>query len=157
MIDISVYVRGEAKGQPRPRAFAMKGKNGSKPAIRMYEPGTAEGWKGQIADAFKPHLPDEPHTGPVKVSLAFFAKRPKNQFRTGKHADELRPDAPTLYVKKPDADNLAKAVLDALTVLQFWKDDDQVVDLIVRRRWVNPGNAPGCWVKVKSMKEEDHV
>ena len=35
--------------------------------------------------------------------------------------------------QKPDADNIAKAVLDALSA--FWQDDAQVAVLRVRKMW----------------------
>ena len=35
---------------------------------------------------------------------------------------------------RPDIDKLARAVLDALTGI-VWVDDDQVVELVCRKRW----------------------
>ena len=149
MKDIRLFVSGTPKGQPRPRAFARNG------MVRMYDPGTAEGWKSQIAEAFRDELTltDEVIMEPVAVSLSFRMPRPKKHFRTGKHSHELRPDAPVLYAKTPDADNLAKAVLDALTVLGLWKDDAQVVDLHVTKRWVDLGQPSGCLVTIESGEE----
>ena len=51
---ITVRVYGEPKGQPRPRAFA-KPIGGGKFSARVYDAGTAEGWKSQIAQAFRQH------------------------------------------------------------------------------------------------------
>ncbi len=126
---IHFRVHGDPKPQPRPRAFSRNG------TARVYDPHTAEGWKSAIADAARPHCPPEPWRGPVEVRLAFTFKRPKKHFRQGKHADQLRDDAPTLHTKKPDADNLAKAVLDAMTMLGFWKDDSQVASLLVMKQY----------------------
>lgn len=41
-----------------------------------------------------------------------------------------------LYTGKPDADNIAKAVLDGLTRAGIYHDDTQVADLTVRRRYL---------------------
>jgi len=152
MNEIRAFIHGEPKGQPRPRAFAMKGNNG-KASARVYDPGTAEGWKSQVAEAFRNELPATPHEIPLYVCLSFYMPRPNKHFRTGKHSHELRPDAPTYYTKTPDADNLAKAVLDALTTLGMWKDDSYVVRLVVTKQWVNPGTASGCWITVKGMED----
>lgn len=71
---ISFSVQGVPKGQPRPRAFAFKGK------ARVFDPGTAEGWKSAIAEAARPHLPREPLAGPVALEVAFSFPRPKKHF-----------------------------------------------------------------------------
>ena len=148
MKDIRLFVSGTPKGQPRPRAFARNG------MVRMYDPGTAEGWKAQVAEAFRNELPEAPILEPVAVKLFFRMPRPKKHFRTGKHSHELRPDAPTLYAKTPDADNLAKAVLDALTILGLWKDDAQVVELHIEKRWVDLGQPSGCLVFIGSAQNK---
>lgn len=124
MQTISFYVLGEPRSQPRPRAFSLAGK------ARVYNPKTAEGWKGNIAVAAQPHRPNVPHAGPVQVHLTFYFPRPKAHYRTGKHAGELKPTAPVRHIKKPDRDNLDKPVLDCLKELGFYRDDSQVFGAI---------------------------
>ncbi len=142
---IQFTVHGDPKPQPRPRAFSRNG------TARVYDPHTAEGWKSAIADAARPHCPREPWRGPVEVKLSFTFKRPKKHFRQGKHADLLRDDVPYYHTKKPDADNLAKAVLDAMTLLGFWKDDSQVVALAVMKQY---GPDPGVIVEVSDLARQ---
>lgn len=123
----SVTVPGEAKGQPRPRAFSRDGK------ARVYDPGTADGFKSAIAAAFAGKLPAIPIEGAVAVTIAAYFTRPKShRCKSG-----LRGNAPGRYIQKPDADNIAKAVLDALTTLGLWRDDAQVDPLTVRRAWTS--------------------
>ena len=43
----TAFVHGEPKAQPRAKAFARNGRAG------IYDPGTAEGWKGAIAAALQ--------------------------------------------------------------------------------------------------------
>ncbi len=131
IIQFTVY--GDPKPQPRPRAFSCNG------TARVYDPHTAEGWKSAIADAARPHCPREPMRGPVDVRLSFQFKRPKTHYRSGKHADQLRDDAPGWHTKKPDCDNISKAALDAMTLLGFWKDDSQVSSLSVVKQYGEPG------------------
>lgn len=133
---IQFCVEGDPKGQPRPRAFAFHGK------ARVYDPGTAEGWKSQVALAAKPVVPVVPLTGPCCVGMHFVFHRPKNHFRK----DVLRPDAPHFHVGKPDADNLAKAVADAMTALGFWRDDSQIAELSVTKRYATGTLKAGCLV-----------
>ena len=124
---IRFSVAGTPKPQPRPRAFARDGR------VRVYDPHTAEGWKSAIADAARQHCPQEPWRGAVAMSLRFEFTRPKGHYRTGRHAGELRDSAPEWHLHKPDCDNLAKAVLDAMTLFGFWRDDCQVVSLDVTK------------------------
>jgi Holliday junction resolvase RusA-like endonuclease len=131
---ITFNVSGNPKGQPRARAFYKPGLG-----VRMYDAGTAEGWKGLIAVAAREHLPVKPLEGPLEVSIMFLFERPKSHYRTGKHADELRPDAPLWHTSKPDRDNLEKAVLDCLTTIGMWKDDCQVCAGQITKLWSTTG------------------
>lgn len=127
---------GDPKGQPRPRAFSRGG------MTRVYDPGTAEGWKSQIAVAALPHKPSARIEGPIHVTLRFFFQRPKGH--AGKKG--LKPNAPTYHTAKPDADNLAKAVLDCITQLGFWRDDSQVSALDVLKKYSD--SAPYCEITI---------
>lgn len=139
--DFTAY--GDPKGQPRARAFAMgRGK------VRMYDHGTAEHWKGQVALAAHDYLPSAPLEGPLMVRLTFMMKRPKAHFRSN---GLLKDTAPLWHDKKPDADNAAKAVLDALTTLGMWGDDKQVAVLSILMRYTIDAERPGCRVCVGQL------
>lgn len=130
---ISVFAFGEPKAQPRPRAFSRGG------SARVYDPGTAEGWKASVATALKDHA-GRLIDGPLTVTITFYFPRPKGHFRTGKNAHDLKPSSPAHHTKKPDADNCAKAVLDALSEksgIGLWKDDTQAVNLFVQKRYAD--------------------
>lgn len=133
------FAFGTPKGQPRARAFAMKGK------VRMYDPGTAEGWKSAVAAAAKPYI-NTFAAGPVRVSITFEMPRPKSH-RT--KAGELRMDRPVFHVGKPDCDNLAKAVLDALTAIGIWTDDAQVAELWITKKYAD--GATGAQVYLRGL------
>lgn len=130
---LSAWVDGEPKPQPRPRAFSRGGH------ARVFDPGTAEGWKSQVALAVKPHLPVEVIEGPVTVQIIFFVGRPKSHFGAGKNAGRLRVPVRTYPTGKPDLDNYAKAIMDCLTQLRLWRDDAQVVELTTRKLYGGPG------------------
>lgn len=138
-----VFVHGEPKAQPRPRAFVRGGR------AAVYDPGTAEGWKGAIASAFKPWA-GKCIADPVAVMITFFFPRPKSHFGTGRNSAKLKPSAPQHHTRKPDADNAAKAVLDALSEgsgIGLWKDDTQVIELIIMKAWAE-GSAAGATIEI---------
>lgn len=144
---ITFFVPGEPKGQPRPRAFAMK-LAGGKYSARVFDSGTAEGWKSQIASVAVQHRPKIPAADHVSVALTFNFKRPGSHFK-GKTLT-LRENRPYWHTAKPDGDNLAKAVLDTLTQLGgFWRDDSQVATLHVNKVYVtHPETLTGCWITI---------
>lgn len=68
---------------------------------------------------------------PVSVTLLFYMPIPKSFSK--KKIDELKENK-MLCPKKPDIDNLAKAVLDALNG-RAYKDDNQIVELFARKEY----------------------
>lgn len=136
-MNIHFTVSGEPKPQPRPRAFA-RNMGGGKFAARVFDAGTAEGWKSQVAAAAKPFLPGAPFTEPLSVNLAFDMPRPKGHLNS---KGEVKASAPKHPTGRNDCDNLAKAVLDALTQIGMWQDDGQVVTLNITKRYALRGGA----------------
>lgn len=127
---ISFFVPGEPKAQPRARSFVLRGRGGKpiltkdgQPIIRVHDPSTAEGWKSAIAQAAKEFVPMPPLQGPLRMDIEFRFARPKAHFRSN---GELKPASPNWHIKKPDRDNLEKAVTDALKVIGMFSDDCQV-------------------------------
>ena len=145
MSTLAFTVTGDPKGQPRPRAFARK--MGAIHVARFYDSDVADEWKRAVQivvlDAAIVHK--WPLTlGPVAISMAFSLPRPKSHFG----AKGLKPSAPVHHSGKPDADNLAKLVMDQITKSErVWRDDSQVVSLRVEKLWAS-GNESGCSVLI---------
>ena len=145
MSTLAFTVAGEPKGQPRPRAFARK--MGSIHVARFYDSDVADEWKRAVQivvlDASIVHK--WPLTlGPVAISMCFSLPRPKSHFG----AKGLKASAPVHHSGKPDADNLAKLVMDQITKSgKVWRDDSQVVSLRVEKLWAS-GNESGCSVLI---------
>lgn len=77
---------------------------------------------------------ERPINGPLAIRMAFYFERPRCHLRG---FDCLRKSAPLHHVQKPDLDNLAKAVLDALVAASFIYDDSEVVRLEVSKQWAD--------------------
>jgi len=138
---ITVCAVGIPKGQPRPKAFARGGHAG------VYDPGTANEWKASIAEAFKPYHGLSLNQ-PLSVRIILFIPRPKGHFTK---SGMLAKSAPVHHTAKPDLDNAAKAILDAMTDFQFWKDDSCCVDLSIRKYWIS--EAPGASISITPVLE----
>lgn len=140
---ICFHVAGIPKGQPRPRAFARK--FGNTFSARMYDPGTAEAWKAAIAAEAAKFMPKSPFSVPLVVVLDFRLPRPKRLCRKCDDPGEVWATC------KPDVDNLAKAVFDALTAIGMWADDALVVKTTIRKQYHAIGNRPGATITVDSL------
>ena len=141
----SFFVAGTPKPQPRPRAFAFK--RGDKTQVRVYDPGSSEHWKSEIALAAK-EAGITKIDGPVGLKLVFSFPRPKAHFRAN---GCVKDSAPKFHTKKPDFDNLAAAVSNALTKIGAWEDDAQVVSCRVEKHWALGNWQGGCSVEITSM------
>jgi Holliday junction resolvase RusA-like endonuclease len=106
------FVEGDPAAQPRPRFNRRNG--------RVYNPDSANAWKEAIAWQAKKYVPREKLLGPVRVWWDAYFQRPKDMM--GRNWD----DEPIEHWKKPDRDNIDKAILDTRTNLGFIHDDGQV-------------------------------
>lgn len=135
---ISFFIEGVPVPQPRPKAV-RRGKH-----VGVYDPGYADDWKGCIDRDSAPVRPSEPWDGPLCVRLAFYFPRPQSHFlKSG-----LRANAPKWHTGARDLDNLAKAVLDILTIRRFWLDDGQVASMSL---WKSYSDRPGCEVQINEL------
>lgn len=120
-------VSGEPVAWQRPRLGRRK--VGGRVVVRAYRK------RGDRVTAFRQHVAlaaraagVRPIEGPVEIEIEFILSRPARE-------RARRQVVPADWcVKRPDLDNLAKGVLDALTGFA-WIDDAQVVYQVVRKRW----------------------
>lgn len=141
MNNVELFITGEPKGQPRPRAFARK--MGSKYVARMYDSDIADDWKKAVTIGVLSAIPQayasDDH--PFDVVLRFSLPRPQYMRSTSGAIKERYRD--TIPITKPDVDNLAKLVLDCITKSgRLWRDDSQVASLYVEKRYVGTSH-PG--------------
>jgi len=117
----------EPIGQPRHRV-TTRGK-----FARVYLPKShpVHGFKAAIQEQFGSRKPID---GPVRLTVSAWFSRPKSEIR------KTKPMPQYPHIKKPDADNVVKAVMDALNGLA-WHDDAQVSAIHVEK-WVCYGTEP---------------
>lgn len=77
-------------------------------------------------------------TGPCFAAMTFILPRPK-RLKSG-------PRQP--HAAKPDIDNLAKAVLDALNHVGVWGDDAQVSQAMLCKRYAASDERPGAEITI---------
>lgn len=138
-MNLVLYIKGTPKPQPRPRAVARGG------FARVYNPKTADDWKAAIKKGFKGK---SIKADALAITLHLKMPRPKIHFNS---RGELKTNAPRLHTKKPDVDNLAKAVLDALVDVKAFSDDSIVTQLIVTKEYAN--QEAGCLIDIKTAYE----
>lgn len=110
----------EPIGQPRPRARVLPG---PKPIATMYDDKKhpVTGFKAAIRAAAE-EAGIKCSEMPISLVIRSYFQRPERLMWKKKQMVRV------IHAQKPDADNVAKAVLDALNGVA-WKDDGQVWDL----------------------------
>lgn len=96
-------------------------------------------------------------TGPVRVEIYFTLPRPKHHFRTGGHANELRPNAPTYVATKPDLDKLLRSTFDALGEAGVWRGDAQIAEVVTHKRYleIDDGAHVGCVMTISELSRTE--
>ena len=145
-------VQFEVRATPAPqgskRAFL---RGDGRPGVIEQQDVRIKAWREAVrAEAQRAIAGSGPIDGPVTVILRFYLARPKAHFRTGKHAHELRADAPTWVDRTPDLDKLARSALDALTDAGMWRDDRQVAELEASKAW---RDTPGALITVAPLPQ----
>ena len=122
MKKIIFIIKGDPKGKGRPR-FTKSG--------HVYTPDATAKYEKLVAYAYHNVAKGYKFTSPVRVSVHAFNKPPKGKSKRVVE-DMLRGEI--LPTKKPDADNIAKIILDGLNKIA-WDDDTQVVEMMVVKRY----------------------
>lgn len=94
-------------------------------------------------------------TGAINLVCEFFYDRPKSHFGTGRNSGKLKESSPKYKTTMPDLSKLVRCVEDALTGIA-WKDDNQVVSITARKRWLNYKNNDshkyqGVWIEINEI------
>ena len=128
-----IVVYGDPRGKGRPR-FAYAGHTYTDAVTVSYEGKVKKEWKCENNFTFGKY--------PTTISIKAFFRVPVSLSKKKREAL-----FGTQHTKKPDADNIAKIILDACSDL--WEDDSQVDTLIVRKRYIaNDDEKPRVEVEI---------
>jgi len=138
---IEILIPGEPVAQGRPR-FARRGRS-----VVAFDPAKSRTWKASAQAHMVMAFPGPPMRGPLSVEVAATFACPKSQWR------KREPQAARWHEKRPDAENVAKAVLDAATGV-LWFDDAQVSRLLVLKVVGGQLEAPCVFLRVERITTE---
>jgi Holliday junction resolvase RusA-like endonuclease len=134
---IAFYVPGPPCGKQRPRVL----KTG-----RAYTPAKTAAYEAHVRGSARQDrvVPEQPLDGPLAVSMDVAIGIPKSWSAKKKMQASTGALLPT---GKPDLDNIAKSLGDALNGV-LWADDAQIISWQATKRY---GLAPGVWVRVERV------
>lgn len=134
---IRFTIPGEPKGKGRPRL----GRSG-----HAYTPHDTTVYENLVKLCYRDEYPDEGEIArkdePVKVLIWAYYQIPKSvskKTRMAMQMDDIRPS------KKPDCDNIAKIICDALNGIAYY-DDSQICELSVIKHY---SETPRVEVKIE--------
>ena len=138
---IAFEVPGPIRGKARPRVTR---------AGITYTPKETAQYENLVKLCFREAAAQEVELfeKPVRAQLEVYYEIPKSTTKSRRGAMMMDRLYPT---KKPDADNIAKIVLDSLNGIAY-KDDSQVVELMVNKFYSKRGQ-PYIFVRLSPMPE----
>jgi len=126
MIHFIIPIVPTPKGRPKAVAFAGH--------ARVYTPAKTAAYEAQVALRAAEHLKGRTLAGPLVLHLQFVLPRPKALTR------RKDPEGAIPCDRRPDLDNLVKAVMDGLKAA--WGDDAQVYSLRAEKWYAGKGCSP---------------
>lgn len=137
-------VRFTVPGEPQGKGRARIGKVGG--FSRLFTPAKTLAYEGLVAQMAQEAMAGAALIeGPASVSCELLFSVPRSASKKARAqmlAGELRP------TKKPDADNVLKALCDGMNGV-VWRDDVQAVDVRVVKRYAE---VPGVVVAVQELQ-----
>lgn len=145
-----IRIEDEVVAKERPRARVMSAP-GKRPFPQLYTPEKTAAWEAHVAaDALEQLRSvevdgDEDFTLPIKdcrilMDIRFNLRKPPSYPKSMVHA-----------VKKPDLDNLVKAILDGMVQGRIIEDDNCITDLQTRKRYADAEHPPGVEVELTCL------
>ncbi len=142
MSSIRFFVPGLPTGKGRPIAKVRRLGNG-KSTVMMQTPAKTVNYEGKIALAAEAAMAGRaPMIGPMIVCIDLHFPVAPSWSKRRRAAALADVETPT---KRPDSDNVLKAICDGINGI-VWADDVQVVDVVMRKRY---REIPGVRVEIE--------
>lgn len=138
-MEVEFIVPGYTMGKQRPR-FVRRGK-----FVSTYTPQKTHDYQDIVRKCYNEIAKGKLLEGSVKAEICSIYEPPKS---VSKKVREKMLSGEIPYIKKPDADNIAKSILDGLNEIAF-KDDSMVDELIVKKMY---GKTAMSMVKLSDNK-----
>ena len=108
---------------------------------RCFQPARVTAAQENVLALFLPYAPSTPFVGPLRVKLELVYPWRKNEPKKNRKSSRRWKNS------RPDLDNLAKLILDALTP-KFFIDDSQVCAMSYTKQW---GDQPGIGLSIPRL------
>jgi Holliday junction resolvase RusA-like endonuclease len=132
---MKIFIPGDPVAQPRPtistRGGFARAYVDAKHPIHAYKQAVRLAYVNAGGEVLE---------GPVEIRIAFWFDRPKSHSKKRRQQREPK-------ITKPDADNLAKGIGDALNEIAY-NDDGQVYRLTVEKWYIGPYDLIGTIIEV---------
>lgn len=140
MIDICFEVPMPPKAHARAMPMIRRGAGG-KPFAAMVTPPETRRWQSNLASIAAEFMPRVILDEPLRVDILSVFQRPKSKDRAGRGL--------LWHASRPDADNVAKNVTDALR--PFWRDDSRIAELRIQKVVAELGGRSRVVVRIRSL------
>lgn len=136
LTNVAFVVPGDPQGKGRARAGIVRG------VVRMHTPAKTVAYELRISQAAAHAMGSaRPLEGPCGVEIEIVMAVPPSWSKKRQGAALEGQELPT---KRPDMDNVVKAIYDGMNAV-VWRDDAQACRLVVDKRY---GAVPGVRVRV---------
>jgi crossover junction endodeoxyribonuclease RusA len=123
------------EGRPAPQGSKKSVGRGRFVEASKYLPA----WRAAVVEAARSAFVGEKITTPVRVRIVVFLEKPK------------KPKFDSAPGVMPDADKLARGILDSLKIAEIYEDDALVVSLEIDKMWAID-QPQGAYVSVVTIK-----
>jgi len=141
---VKFRIKAEPIAQGRPRLTTINGQ------ARAFDPKKSRDWKAFIKDVAEKAMydagHDKPFDGPILARMRFGFELPKSHHR------KRTPRPRQWHTKRPDIDNLSKAIFDACESVVFM-NDTQIVRIVADKIICEQGEAPFVVAEFSQLNE----
>jgi len=140
-LQVQITIPGHVQPKERPRATRTG---------HAYTPRRTRAYEAAVKAAYMEQHGQTMLTGPLAAEITVYMAVPASATKKAREAMMAGKILPT---KRPDIDNCAKGILDALNGLAF-EDDRQITGLLIRKRY-DDGGGERAEVKIRELLSEN--